>query len=102
MRLVRLLRAMKGAERELSPGELTLLNDHAHADWRPVIAATTLPVLFVAGAESEFWPSSHAAAAAALAPRGASAVIAHDGHAANIEQPAAFNAGLLDFLSRVG
>ena len=58
MRLVRLLRAMKGAERELTPGELALLNDHAKADWRPVIAATTLPVLFVAGAESEFWPSS--------------------------------------------
>ncbi|WP_347976095.1 alpha/beta hydrolase [Microbacterium sp. ProA8] len=101
MRLVRLLRAMKGAERELSAGELALLNDHAKADWRPVIAATPLPVLFVAGAESEFWPSSHAAAAAALAPRGESAVIAHDGHAANIEQPAAFNAGLLDFLARV-
>jgi pimeloyl-ACP methyl ester carboxylesterase len=93
---------MKGAERELSPGELALLHDHARADWRPVIAATQLPMLFVAGAESEFWPSSHAAAAAALAPRGESAVIAHDGHAANIEQPKAFNAGLLDFLARVG
>jgi pimeloyl-ACP methyl ester carboxylesterase len=102
MRLVRLLRAMRGAERELTPGELTLLNDHAKADWRPVIAATTVPVLFVAGAESEFWPSAHAAAAAALAEHGASAVIARDGHATNIEQPAAFNAGLLDFLTRIG
>jgi len=102
MRLVRLLRAMKGAQRALSPGELSLLGDHAKADWRPAIAATEVPALFVAGAESEFWPSAHAAASAALATRGESAVIAHDGHAANIEQPRAFNAGLLDFLARVG
>jgi pimeloyl-ACP methyl ester carboxylesterase len=101
MRLVRLLQAMKGAERELSHGELALLKDHAKADWRPVIAAAAMPVLFVAGAESEFWPSSHAAASAALAVRGESAVIAHDGHAANIEQPKAFNAGLLGFLTRL-
>ena len=100
MRLVRLLRAMKGAERALSAGELSLLQDHAAADWRGVVAATDVPVLFVAGSESEFWPSSHAGAAAALAPRGESAVIARDGHAANIEQPRAFNAGLLEFLSR--
>lgn len=101
LRLVRLLRAMKGAARELTPGELALLHDHATADWRPVIAATEVPVLFVAGADSEFWPSSHAAAAAALAARGESAVIARDGHAANIEQPKAFNAGLLGFLQRL-
>ena len=101
MRLVRLLRAMKGAERELTPGELALLNDHAKADWRPTIAATDVPVLFVAGADSEFWPSSHAAASATLAPRGESAVIARDGHAANIEQPRAFNSGLLGFLGRL-
>ncbi|GAA5197047.1 alpha/beta hydrolase [Microbacterium jejuense] len=100
LRLVRLLRAMKGAERALTAGELSLLHDHATADWRGVIAATGLPVLFVAGADSEFWPSSHAAASAALAARGESAVIAHDGHAANIEQPRAFNAGLLEFLAR--
>ena len=100
-RLVRLLRAMKGAEREFTHGELALLNDHAKADWRKVIAATDVPALFVAGAESEFWPSSHAAASAALASRGESAVIAQDGHAANIEQPKAFNAGMLEFLARV-
>ena len=101
MRLVRLLKAMKGAERELSPGELVLLSDHAKADWRPAIAAADLPVLFVAGAESEFWPSSHAEASAALAPQGRAVVIAHDGHAANIEQPKAFNAALLGFVADV-
>ncbi|MDE0545855.1 alpha/beta fold hydrolase [Microbacterium sp. C7(2022)] len=99
-RLVRLLRAMRGADHALSTGELALLHDHAIADWRPVIAKTTVPTIFIAGADSEFWPSSHAAAAASLAPRGESSVIRHDGHAANIEQPRAFNTGLLAFLAR--
>ncbi|MFD7462058.1 MULTISPECIES: alpha/beta fold hydrolase [unclassified Streptomyces] len=97
MRLVRLVRAMKGAQRTLTPGDLVLLDDHAKADWRPVIAATDVPVLFTAGAESELWPSSHAAAAASLAPRGSSVVIATAGHGTNIEQPQAFNKALLDF-----
>lgn len=99
MRLVRLLRAMKGAERELTPGELALLHDHAVKDWRPVIEGTGVPILFVAGAESEFWPSAHAVAAAALAPKGTAVILANDGHAANIEQPKAFNRALLSFLS---
>ncbi|QIG40145.1 alpha/beta hydrolase [Microbacterium sp. 4R-513] len=101
MRLVRLLRAMKGAERELTPGELALLGNHAKADWRSVIARTPVPVLFVAGAESEFWPSSHADASASLAPQGRSITIPNDGHAANIEQPKAFNTAVLAFLSEV-
>lgn len=97
-RLVRLLRAMSGAERTTTPGELALLHDHATRDWRPVIATADLPVLFVAGQESEFWPASHAAACQVLAPLGTSVVLAHDGHAANIEQPKAFNKALLRFL----
>lgn len=96
-RLVRLARAMRGTERTLTPGELALLGDHAKADWRPVVSRTEVPTLFVAGAESEFWPSSHAAASAALAPRGSSLVVADDGHAADVEQPKAFNRALLDF-----
>ena len=102
LRLVRLLRVLpSGGERELTPGQLVLLQDHAHRDWRPVIARTEVPVLFVAGAESELWPSSHARAAAALAPQGRSAVIRRDGHATNMEQPAAFNRGVLAFLDEV-
>ena len=100
LRLVRLVRALGGGERTLTPGELVLLNDHAKRDWRPAIAAADLPVLFVAGAESEYWPAEHAAAAAALAPRGESVVLEDDGHAANIEQPKAFNRALLAFLDR--
>ncbi|WP_137843898.1 alpha/beta hydrolase [Microbacterium sp. 2FI] len=101
MRLVRLLKALKGVDRTLTPGELDLLGDHARADWRKVIAATDVPVLFVAGADSELWPSTHAAAAAALAPQGQSVVIPKDGHAANIEQPKPFNEALLAFIAAI-
>ena len=79
-------------------GELALLAEHATRDWRPVIATADLPVLFVAGHDSEFWPASHASACVALAPIGDSIVLADDGHAANIEQPKAFNEALLGFL----
>ena len=96
-RLVRLVWAMKGVDKRVRPGDLDLLRDHARADWRPVVAATAAPVLFVAGAQSELWPSSHAAASAHLAANGSSAVIPDDGHAANMEQPEAFNRVLLDF-----
>ncbi|WP_233255719.1 alpha/beta fold hydrolase [Naasia lichenicola] len=106
IRLVRLIRAMRSSmdgekgEKGLTPGELELLGDHAHADWRPVIAGSSVPILFIAGAESEMWPSAHAAASAALTASATSVVIAHDGHATNIEQPRRFNAILLDFLTR--
>lgn len=98
-RLLRLLKAMKGMDRELTPGEVALLNDHAKADWRDAIRATAVPVLFTAGDESEYWPASHAAASAALAARGASVVLEKDGHPANMEQPKAFNAAMLRFLA---
>lgn len=66
--IVRLLAAMGRMDGTLSSPELTLLNDHAKRDRRPTIRSSELPVLFVAGSVSEFWPSTHAAAAAALAP----------------------------------
>lgn len=101
VRVARMLRAMQGASRQLSDADLGVLGDHARADWRPVIAAFSKPVLFVAGAESEFWPASHAAASAALAPHGSSAVILRAGHAANLEQWRACNEGLLAFVGSV-
>lgn len=101
IRIARMLRAFDRREpRELTDSELALLGDHAKADWRHVVASTTVPVLFIAGRESEFWPAEHAAASAALTAHGESAVIEHDGHAANLEQPKRFNALLVDFLRR--
>jgi non-heme chloroperoxidase len=102
VRVARLLKAvdLKAAKAGFTAAERALLNDHANRDWRPVIASTRMPVLFVAGRESEFWPCEHAAAAASLTPLGESAVVEKAGHATNIEQPRAFTAGLLNWLSR--
>ncbi|WP_404431119.1 alpha/beta hydrolase [Microbacterium lacus] len=102
VRVARLLKAidLKAAKAGFTPAELELLNDHAKRDWRPTIAATAVPVLFVAGRESDFWPCEHAVASAALAPLGHSAVIQKAGHATNIEQPKAFTVGLLKWLAR--
>jgi pimeloyl-ACP methyl ester carboxylesterase len=98
-RLLKALRSAPGEPKQMSSGELELLSDHAHKDWRGVIARATVPVLFIAGAESEVWPSSHAAASAELAKRASSTVIRKAGHATNIEQPAEFNRLLLDFVA---
>lgn len=82
-------------------GTKPLLLDHADADWRETLRKTDVPVLFVAGGESPFWPREHAAASAALCPKGESAVVAGSGHAVNWECPKEFSAIMLDFLSRV-
>ena len=102
-RIARLLKAMDTkADRAFSSDDLAVLNDHAKADWRGAISRATVPVLFVAGAQSEFWPSAHAAASAALNPLVESVVIEKDGHAANIEQWREFNRVMLAFLERLG
>lgn len=102
VRVARLLRSLdlKAMKAGFSPAELELLNDHATRDWRPTVAATPVPVLFVAGRESDFWPCEHAAASAALTPLGASIVIEKAGHATNIEQPRAFDGVLRNWLAR--
>ena len=103
VRIARVLKAMeipKGGKPTFTEAELALLDDHAKRDWRPVIAGFDRPALFIARAESEFWPAAHAAASAALNPLARSSVIERDGHAANIEQPQKFNEALLGFLRR--
>ncbi len=81
-------------------GTKPLLLDHADADWRETFKKTDVPALFVAGGESPFWPKEHAAASAALCPRGESAVIQGSGHAVNWECPKEFSAVMLAFLSK--
>jgi non-heme chloroperoxidase len=102
VKIARLLKAMdlKAAKAGFTSAELALLNDHARRDWRPTIAAARMPVLFVAGRESEFWPCEHAAAAASLTVHGESRVIEKAGHATNIEQPKAFDEILSEWRAR--
>lgn len=83
------------------PVTMSLLQDHALQDWRDVVARTEVPVLMVAGRESQFWPAEHAMAAAELAPQGRAVVIEECGHAVNIDQPGRFNEVLLSFLGEL-
>lgn len=78
-----------------------LLLDHADSDWRETIKKTDVPVLFIAGKESPFWPPEHAAASAALCPSGESAIVMSSGHTVNWECPKEFNALMLEFLAKV-
>ena len=82
-------------------GTKPLLLDHADADWRGTLLTTYVPVLFVAGEESPFWPREHAPASAALCPRGEAAIVKGAGHAVNWECPKEFNAVMLAFLAKV-
>jgi pimeloyl-ACP methyl ester carboxylesterase len=98
--LMMLVRGMKYLKFDRE-GTKPLLLDHADADWRETIKNTDVPVLFVAGSESPFWPKEHAAASAALCPKGEFAVIEGSGHAVNWECPKEFDGLMLDFLSKV-
>jgi non-heme chloroperoxidase len=97
-RLVERLGEGNGLRGGLRPETLPLLADHAMQDWRDVIDRVNVPVLMVAGRDSQFWPSEHAAAAVANNPNGYAVVIDDCGHVVNLDQVDAFNAHLLDFL----
>ncbi|WP_299560029.1 alpha/beta fold hydrolase [uncultured Mycolicibacterium sp.] len=58
----------------------------------------SVPTLVVEGAQDKLLPPGWAAGIAAQIPRGDSAVVDRAGHCPQIEQPAAVNALLLDFL----
>ncbi|MFJ7208049.1 alpha/beta fold hydrolase [Streptomyces sp. NPDC098789] len=87
----------RGAESRITPDTHPLLLDHSRQDWRDVVARADVPVLITAGAQSQFWPAEHAAATAALNPRGASTVFADAGHTTHVDQPAAVNERLIAF-----
>lgn len=81
-----------------TPPMRALLHDHAISDWRSTVQGADVPVLMVAGRESQYWPCAHAADSIAGTALGQSVVIANCGHAANMDRPKEFNAALLDFL----
>ncbi len=97
-KLVAKLRGIPKMASSDTPAMKALLQDHALQDWRAVIARTDVPVLMVAGRDSQFWPCAHAADSIADNPLGRSVVIDKCGHAANMDRPKKFNAALLGFL----
>ncbi len=90
-----LLRAMldcyDGRDLIVEPSTITL----SRAD----IAALAMPVLAIAGAKDTGWRRRVAQFIAATAPMGNLVVIDGAGHLCNLDNPAAFNAFLSDFLA---
>jgi non-heme chloroperoxidase len=84
-----------------APQTRPLLQDHAEQDWRDVVRRLAVPSLFIAGRDSQLWPYTHATAAAAANPLATAVVLDDCGHAANVDQPDAVNAALLDFLAKL-
>jgi non-heme chloroperoxidase len=80
------------------PETAPLLRDHAQQDWRDVVARLDVPVLMVAGRDSQFWPCEHAAAAVAGNALGRAVVLEDCGHGANLDRVEEFDAALLAFL----
>ena len=74
-----------------------LLYDHAFQDWRDVLEQLSCPILFIAGAQSPFWSSDHARAAASLCLHGFYQVVEHSGHIVMAEQTQQFNQLMLHF-----
>lgn len=73
------------------------------APWTPhELAATGVPVLFIAGEEDVICPPPLIKAMHAQVPGSRYAEIASAGHSAYFEQPEAFNRVLLDFLKTLG
>ena len=85
-----------------APETLGCLRDHALQDWRDVVRRFPLPLLMLAGRESQVWSCEHADAAVAGTAHGRALVIEDAGHAISIDQPDLFNQLLLDFLAEVG
>jgi non-heme chloroperoxidase len=83
------------------PRTQPLLQDHAQQDWRDVTRRLSVPSLFIAGRDSQYWPCQHATAAAEWNPLATAVILDDCGHAANFDQPDAVNISLLDFLGKL-
>ncbi|WP_433218903.1 alpha/beta fold hydrolase [Dactylosporangium sp. CS-047395] len=98
----RIVELLGGAPAFADPGtpeRRALLQSHAEADWRDVIARMEVPNLLIAGRDSQLWPCEHAAAVAATNPLSSVVTLEDCGHAANLDQPEATNAAILEFLA---
>ena len=87
MRLVERLGGPLAFRDAAAPQTIGLLNDHALADWRDVVARFDRPFVMLAARESQLWPCEHAAAAVAANPNGRAVVVENCGHTVAIDQP---------------
>lgn len=78
-----------------------LWRDLAATDLRPAAAELRLPVLAIAGEDSQLYRSDAALAIADAVPGAERMVIARAGHSPQLEQPVAFNAALAGFARRI-
>jgi non-heme chloroperoxidase len=101
LRLVERLGGPPAFRDPTAPETLPLLADHARQDWRDVVRRFPLPLLMLAGRESQVWPCEHAEAAVAGSPRGRALVIEDAGHAISFDQPDRFNEVLVQFLAEL-
>ncbi|WP_306216263.1 alpha/beta fold hydrolase [Actinoplanes sp. RD1] len=97
--LARLVEALGHPPRRSSRRAMqALMQDHAGQDWRDVVARIAVPSLFLAGRDSQFWPWTHATAAADLNELATAEIIDDCGHAMNLDQADAVNEALVTFL----
>jgi pimeloyl-ACP methyl ester carboxylesterase len=76
-----------------------MLQDHMNVDWRDQLGRIDRPVLICAGEKDPQAPVDAAAASAALMQNARVARFANSGHCPFIEEPAAFNRALAEFVS---
>lgn len=79
-----------------------MLQDHMNVDWRDFLPKIDVPVLICAGEKDPQAPVGAAEASAALMQKARVARFANSGHCPFIEEPAAFNQALGDFLTKLG
>jgi len=73
----------------------------SRADSTPLLATITVPTLIVVGEEDTLTPLAESRAMHTQIPGSRLEIIAHAGHLANLERPAAFNHVLTEFLGAV-
>ena len=98
MRLIERLGGPPSFRDHTAPETLGLLNDHALADWRDVLARFDKPFVMLAARQSQLWPCEHAAAALADNPHGRAVIVDDCGHTVSFDQPDRFVEVLLDLL----
>ena len=79
-----------------------LLAMRARPDSTPTLHDIDVPVLAIAGAEDTITPVAEADIISESVPQGALRVIPHAGHLSNLENPAAFNEAISEFLRTGG